>query len=240
MLIKALIVDDEPLARARLSRLLNQLDAVDVVGTAENGQDAVSKVESLGPNLVFMDVQMPIMNGLDAATKIMEIFEDDPPAIVFCTAYDQYAIDAFKVNASDYLLKPASLSDLEEAIKRACQVSQLRKTDFLDESNYLPIKHLNYVENLPISEVSYFRSEGKSVVAGLVDQKEIFVDPTLKDLESKYQSQMVRVHRNSLVSRSKLKRLVRADDGDRVELVDSEMTFTVSRRMLVEVKKCFS
>ena len=239
MFIKALIVDDEPLARARLARLLKQIDSVEVVGEAENGQEAMSKTESLSPNLIFMDVQMPSVNGIDAAANIAEAFEDDPPAIVFCTAYDQYAIDAFKVNASDYLLKPVSITDLEEAIKRACQISQLRKSDFADESSTLPIKHMNYVENLPISNVCYFRSEGKNVVAGLVDGNEVFIDLTLKDLEQKYLTKMVRVHRNSLVSREKLKRLVREDSGDYVELNVGQKTFQVSRRMMSEVKKCF-
>ena len=239
MLIKALIVDDEPLARARLSRLLNQLDSVEVVGAADNGQQAISMVEELSPNLVLMDVQMPKMNGIEASTKILELFDDDPPAIIFCTAYDQYAIDAFKVNASDHLLKPVSVTDLEDAIGRACQISQLRKSDFQDEAAYLSIKHLTYVENKPIDQICYFRSEGKNVVAGTVDGQETFVDLTLKELEQKFVSKMVRVHRNSLVSRDKLKRLVRSDEGDYVELSVNDKTFQVSRRMMSEVKKCF-
>ena len=240
ILIRSLIVDDEPLARARLSRLLGQIDTVEVVGFAENGNEAISMTDKLSPNLIFMDVQMPVMNGLESAAKILQLFEDDPPAIIFCTAFDQYAIDAFKVNASDYLLKPVSIADLEDSIKRACQVSQLRKSDFADESNFLPIKHVNYVENLPISEVCYFRSEGKNVVAGFVDGNEVFIDLTLKELEQKYVSKMVRVHRNCLVAKEKLKRLVRGDSGDYVELTEGEKSFPVSRRMMSEVKKCFA
>ena len=175
MNINVLIVDDEPLARARLRRLLGQIDAVEVVGEAINGREAISMVDQVSPNLIFMDVQMPKMNGLDAATKIASQFEDDPPAIVFCTAYDQYAIDAFKANASDYLLKPVSVADIEGAIKRACRVSQLSKADYQGDANYLSIKHTNYVEKLSLSKVNYFRSEGKYVVAGLVGGEEVFI-----------------------------------------------------------------
>lgn len=239
MQIRTLIVDDEPLARARLERLLLQIDSVDVIGSASNGLEAVKMVEEVSPNLILMDVQMPHMTGLEASEVIMAKFEDDPPAIIFCTAYDQYAINAFKVNASDYLLKPVSVADLEGAIERACLISQLRKPGQLDEANYLPIKHLNYVEKVPIAGVLYFRSEGKHVVAGLLEGNEVFIDATLKDLEHKYYSKMVRVHRNSLLSRENLKRLIREPEGDYVELLDSEKTFQVSRRMLSEVKKCF-
>ncbi|GAA6139039.1 alginate biosynthesis regulator AlgR [Arenicella sp. 4NH20-0111] len=239
MQIRTLIVDDEPLARARMERLLSQIDVIDVVGAACDGREALKMVDELSPNLIFMDVQMPHMNGLDAASAIMERFEDDPPAIIFCTAFDQYAIDAFKVSASDYLLKPVSVTDLEDAIDRACLVSQLRKPEQLDESNFLPIKHLNYVEKRPMSDVVYFRSEGKHVVVGLTDATEVFIDSTLKDLEQKYFSKMVRVHRNSLLSRERLTKLVRGPEGDFVELSGSDKVFQVSRRMLSEVKKCF-
>lgn len=240
MQIRTLIVDDEPLARSRLRRLLGQLDAIEIIGEAINGKDAILAVESLSPNLIFMDIQMPLMTGVEAADYIMTSFADDPPAIIFCTAYDQYAIDAFKVNASDYLLKPVSLDDLSQAVKRACQVSQLRRPEKMDAANFLPIKHLNYVENRPMDDVLYFRSEGKYVVAGLVDDGEIVVDSTLKELEEKYFQSVIRVHRNSLVSKTKLKRLVREEGGDRIELIQTDQSFIVSRRMLSEVKKCFS
>ena len=239
MQIKTLIVDDEPLARARLERLLRQIETIDVVGLSENGREAINQVEELSPNLIFMDVQMPQMNGIDAAKQIMDDYADDPPAIIFCTAYDQYAIDAFKVSASDYLLKPVSVDDLEAAIQRACQISQLRRPENLDDSNFLSIKHMNFVEKIPMQDVCYFRSEGKHVVVGLIDGQEIFVDSTLKELEQKYFASMVRVHRNSLVSRDKLLKLVRDPQGDFVEVQHTERTFMVSRRMLNDVKNCF-
>lgn len=240
MIIRTLIVDDEPLARSRLRRLLSAIDLIEIIGEATDGEEAVSMVESLSPNLIFMDIQMPRLTGVEAAAKIMKSFSDDPPAIIFCTAYDQYAIEAFKVNASDYLLKPVSSDDLTQAIKRACQVSQLRKPENRDAANFLPIKHLNYVENRPMNEVLYFRSEGKYVVVGVLDEEEIVVDSTLKELEEKYFQSIIRVHRNSLVSRDKLKKMVRNDGCDYVELQNCSRTFVVSRRMLNDVKKCFT
>ncbi len=239
MQIRTLIVDDEPLARARLERLLNSLDVISVVGVACDGREAIEKVESESPNLIFMDVQMPRMGGLEAAKEIMEIFKDDPPAIIFCTAFDNYAIQAFKVSASDYLLKPVTVTDLEHAIERACLVTQLRKPAQFEDSNFFSIKHKNHVEKHPMSDVLYFRSEGKHVVVGLLDGQELFVDFTLKELEQTYYTKLIRVHRNSLLSRDKLAKLIRGPDGDFVQLMDFDMTFQVSRRMLSEVKKVF-
>ncbi len=239
MIIRTLIVDDEPLARSRLRRLLGDIDLIDVIGEAADGKEAISLVESLSPNLIFMDIQMPKLTGIEAADTIMQLFFDDPPAIIFCTAYDQYAIEAFKVNASDYLLKPVSSEDLSQAIKRACQISQLRRPEQMDEANFLPIKHLNYIENRPMNEVLYFRSEGKYVVAGLLNEEEIVIDSTLKELEEKYFHSIIRVHRNSLVCKNKLKRMVREETADYVELIGCTRQFVVSRRMLNEVKKCF-
>lgn len=237
--IKVLVVDDEPLGRSRLVRLLKPFTSIEVLGTAENGEVALEMIDQLSPNLILLDMQMPGMTGLETASEIMRRFADDPPAIIFCTAHDEFALEAFKVNAADYLLKPISSVDLEEAIRRACQVSQLHRPDATDELKYISIKHVNYIEKLPIDDVIYFRSEDKFVIAGLEDEKEIVIDLTLKDLEKNYFSSLIRVHRNSLLSRKKLTKLVRDESGDFVSLNGSKRVFQVSRRMLNDVKKCF-
>ncbi len=112
--IRALIVDDEAPARERLRRMLADVQVVEVVGEAETGEQALELYAELKPELVFLDVQMPGLNGLEVAQTLK-----DTSAIIFVTAYDEYALQAFEVNALDYLLKPFSRKRLEEAVSRA-------------------------------------------------------------------------------------------------------------------------
>ncbi len=104
-MIRVLICDDEPLARDRLRRMLEKIPATLCVGEAENGEELLEQIPQHRPDLILLDIRMPGMDGLQAASRLSE--SDNPPAIVFCTAYDEHAIEAFKVNAMDYLLKPA-------------------------------------------------------------------------------------------------------------------------------------
>lgn len=115
--LRALVVDDEQLAREELSFLLNQIGGVAVVGEAANGIEAVGLIEDLTPDIVFLDVQMPGMNGFEVAREA--ISRQTAAEIVFVTAFDQYAIEGFKVDAVDYLLKPVDLQRLEQALQRA-------------------------------------------------------------------------------------------------------------------------
>ncbi|MGH9163759.1 MAG: LytR/AlgR family response regulator transcription factor [Vicinamibacteraceae bacterium] len=117
MKVRALVVDDEELAREEVCFLLRDLDGVEIVGVAGNGVDALSMLEELAPDVVFLDVQMPGMNGFEVARRVLE--REAPTEIVFVTAFDQYALDAFQVNAVDYLLKPVDLARLEQAVGRA-------------------------------------------------------------------------------------------------------------------------
>jgi two-component system LytT family response regulator len=114
MPVRTLIVDDEPLARERLKRLLSDIEDVELVGEAENGRRAVQMIEEQNPDLVLLDIQMPGLDGFE----VIEALEE-PPLVIFVTAYDAYAIRAFEVNALDYLLKPFSQERLERAIRRA-------------------------------------------------------------------------------------------------------------------------
>jgi two-component system LytT family response regulator/two-component system response regulator LytT len=116
MNLRAVVVDDEQLAREELCFLLEQVDGVDVVGQAGNGVEALSSIDALRPDVVFLDVQIPGLTGFDVARRLLE--RDLPVQIVFVTAFDQHAIEAFEVNAVDYLLKPVEASRLEQALQR--------------------------------------------------------------------------------------------------------------------------
>jgi two-component system LytT family response regulator/two-component system response regulator LytT len=114
--LRALVVDDEQLAREELCFLLSQVGGVDVIGQASNGIEAMGLIEDLTPDVIFLDVQMPGMNGFEVAKRAID--RESTPEIVFVTAYDQYAIEGFQVNAVDYLLKPVDVSRLEQALQR--------------------------------------------------------------------------------------------------------------------------
>jgi two-component system response regulator LytT len=119
MTLRALLVDDERLARDELAYLLDRAGDVDVVGQAGNGIEAIGLVEDLDPDVVFLDVQMPGMNGFEVARRLLE--RGEPPQVVFVTAYDQHALEAFNVNAVDYLLKPVDPARLEQAVQRTAR-----------------------------------------------------------------------------------------------------------------------
>jgi two-component system LytT family response regulator/two-component system response regulator LytT len=115
--LRVLVVDDEQLAREELSYQLQRLGDIEVVAEAGNGEDALAAVDRLDPDVVFLDIQMPGLNGFEIARRLVER-PDDAPAVVFVTAFDQHAIEAFAVNAADYLLKPVDASRLEQAVAR--------------------------------------------------------------------------------------------------------------------------
>ena len=124
--LKALVVDDEQLAREELCFLLAQMEGVEVVGQAGNGIEAVGLIEDLSPDLIFLDVQMPGMNGFEVARQMLG--RESAAEIVFVTAYDQYAIEGFQVNAVDYLLKPVDVARLEQAVQRTRRRLQSERT----------------------------------------------------------------------------------------------------------------
>ena len=123
-MLRTLVVDDEPLAIERLTFLLNDISGTKVVGSACNGREAVEQIAALKPDIVFLDVQMPEQNGLRVAAAVPE---EERPEIVFVTAFEQYAADAFEVDAADYLLKPVRFDRLWQAIERAKRRKYLRQ-----------------------------------------------------------------------------------------------------------------
>lgn len=240
MKIRTVIADDEPLARARLNRLLSQNESIEIVGVAENGSQAVELSLQHKPDLIFLDIQMPIKTGITAAKEIVDQ-SNNSPSIVFCTAYDEYAINAFELNAAAYLLKPVSAGDLNNAVKKASQLSRLQLAAMadLEKPKTVVISQHGTMQRINLDEVCYFRSEEKQVIGGLLSGDEIIVDLTLSELEQKYSESLLRLHRSCLVNRDKLKALVKEDGHDFVELNDCSQRFAVSRRSLVEVKNAF-
>ena len=120
--MRILVCDDEDLARERLVRLLRDVEDCEVVGEAENGRDALEKVEILEPDLVLLDIRMPVMDGIACAEALSRL--DNPPAVIFITAFDEHALAAFQVEAVGYLLKPVRREQLNEALARAARLNR--------------------------------------------------------------------------------------------------------------------
>lgn len=243
--MRILVVDDEPLARERLVRLLRRLRPDDELREAADGEQAIDTARAFGPDLVLLDVRMPGLDGIEVAAELDTL--DNPPAVAFCTAYDQYALQAFQYHAVAYLLKPVRAEDLAECLRAASRVNRAQLAR-LRESSAAPTDsgervsshtHRGY-ESLPLKDVRCFIAEDKYVSAITADG-ELTISDTLKELEERFANRFVRIHRNALVALAHIERLERCRDGSwRVRLHDCALTPTISRRHLGAVKRRFS
>lgn len=233
--MNVLIVDDEPLARERLSRMILALGGFRIVGQASHGQEAVRLAREAGPDVVFMDVRMPGMDGLAAAQHLAEL--DPPPAVIFCTAYGDYAVEAFSSQAVGYLLKPVRQADLAAALHRVrrvnkAQLAELRQLPgmMLDGRTHITSRNRRGMELVPVVEVALFLADHKYVTAYHGDTESL-LDETLRDLEQEFEGRFIRVHRNALVSITHITGLERDQDGQYlVRLRDLDIKPQVSRR----------
>ncbi|TQV70774.1 response regulator transcription factor [Exilibacterium tricleocarpae] len=239
-----LIVDDEPLARDRLIRMVEKIDHCRVVAQAGTTERALQAVREHDPDVVLLDVRMPGADGLSAAADLAEL--DDPPAIIFCTAYDEYALDAFDTEAVGYLLKPVKQEQLETALTRARKLNKVqlavlsqRQTGREDESqrSHISAKTRRGVELIPLDDVRFFIADHKYVTVHHVGG-ETLIDDTLKDLENEFGSQFVRVHRNALVAVRHIEGMERASQGHyQIRLKDIEQRPVVSRRHVAKLRE---
>lgn len=247
-MIRVLICDDEPLARDRLRRMLEKIPATLCVGEAENGEDLLRQVPDLRPDLILLDIRMPGMDGLKAASRLGE--SDNPPALVFCTAYDEHAIAAFKVNAIDYLLKPVRQEDLEKALHKASRINKAQlatvRKELGDDSNddpngkkareYISARSRRGIELIPVADVRYFLADQKYVTVRH-SQGETLLDETLKELEDEFGERFVRVHRNALVALAYVEGLETRNNQQQLRVQGVPERLTVSRRHAASVKK---
>lgn len=239
--MKVLIVDDEKLARERLTRLVNELDGYEVVAEAENGVEALQAVQQVQPDIVLMDIRMPGMDGLEAARHLSEI--KGGPAVIFCTAYGEYAVEAFEAQAVGYLLKPVRRETLEEVLNKAHRLNrvQLHALQQNDETakgrTHISARTRRGLELIPIDDVRFFVADHKYVTVRH-REGEILIDDTLKELEKEFGKRFVRIHRNALVSLSHIQSLERNSQGQSfITVADINEQLVVSRRHVMALKK---
>ncbi|WP_075187182.1 LytR/AlgR family response regulator transcription factor [Teredinibacter haidensis] len=239
-----LIVDDEPLARQRLIRLVDRFDGYEVVGEAGNGVEAVAAVDAYDPDIVLLDVRMPGEDGLEAARKISEM--PDPPAVIFCTAYDEYALEAFNTLAVGYLLKPVQQQQLIDALEKAQRLNKVQRNTIAAESapegqrQNIAAKTRKGVELIGIAGVRCFIADQKYVTI-MHESGETLIDDTLKELEQEFPNQFLRVHRNALVAISEIEAMERASTGQfELRLKSTDYRPVVSRRHVASVRDMLS
>lgn len=236
-----LIVDDEPLARARMRRLVDDIAGFEVVAEAADGEAAMAAIDEHDPAVVLLDVRMPGEDGIAVAKRIANL--DHPPAIIFCTAYDEYALDAFGTDAVGYLLKPVQLEDLQKVLDKAFKLNRLQlealKEKPVAESGrqHISAKTRRGVELISLADVRYFIADQKYVTVHHL-QGETLIDDTLKDLEDEFAGRFIRVHRNSLVAIEHIEAMERSSDGHfKLRLSGLDAKPVVSRRHVPHLKE---
>lgn len=236
--LRVLVVDDEAPARARLRDLLADCAAaieLEVVGEAGNARSALDTLESTPADVILLDIRMPEMDGIELAQHLQKL--PDPPAIIFTTAYDAYAIRAFEVHAIDYLLKPIRAARLQEALGRARSargpaVEALREASEAVPA-FLSAHERGRIHLIPIDDVIYLKAELKYVTVR-TREREYLIEDALGRLEQDYPARFVRVHRNCLIARSAIRgferNLVEGEAHWLVLLTGCDEKIAVSRR----------
>lgn len=221
-MIKAFIIDDEPGCCKTLSMLLERYcPELEVTGIFNNGLDALQAINAASPDLVFLDVQMPKMNGFEMLEKLPSINFH----LIFTTSYDQYALKAFKFSAIDYLLKPVDREELQKAVQKVLQRSQVSAAEQLQimfQKLYHPASSINKIalptmeglQMIPIQSIISCEAHDNYTTLILKDNKKLVVSCTLKVIEEMLEDySFIRVHRSFLVNLHEVEKYVKADGG---------------------------
>jgi two-component system response regulator AlgR len=244
--LRVLIVDDEAPARRRLHQLLEdcaEAYPLAIVGEAANGRETLELLHAVTADLVLTDIHMPDMDGLELARHILKL--PHPPVVMFTTAYQQHALDAFEVNAVDYLVKPVRVPRLLTALQKVPKLKPLPESTLAKlpagARRFLSITDRSRVLLVPVEEVAYLKAELKYVTIRTVG-REYLLEESLTHLEQEFGPRFVRVHRNCLVARDFIKGFERrvGDEGDahwEVLLRDIPESLPVSRRQQYVVRE---
>ena len=247
--MKVLIVDDEKPARDRLRQLLDDFGSYEVVGEAGNGEDAIAESARTRPDVVLLDIRMPGLDGIETAHHLNAM--ENPPAVVFTTAYDEYAIDAFDARAIGYVLKPVRRERLERALEQAGRLSGPVLRGLADESkletrrNHVCARLHDELRLIPIEDIRFFSADQKYVCVHHADGTDL-IDDSLKSLEEEFADRFVRIHRSALVAVDQIEKLEKVDDGKTHVLLRNttpdednapDDALVVSRRHLATVRR---
>lgn len=237
-MIKVLIVDDEAPARERLKRLVGELDGFEVMGEATTGRQALDACIDDAPDILLLDIRMPDMDGIEAARHLTVL--ESPPAVIFTTAYNEYAVEAFDAEAIGYLLKPIRLEKLERALRRATRPTRPQLVAAGGDTGartQICARVREGLRMIPVNEIACFRADQKYVVV-YYDGAEVLIDEPLKDLEKEFHDSFVRIHRNALVALDRLRSVRRDPTGGYQAIVEGlAEPLSVSRRLAPALRK---
>jgi len=243
--MKVLIVDDEKPARDRLRQLVDDFGNYEVIGVAANGEQAIDLAMSLNPDVVLLDIRMPGVDGIETAHHLNAM--PSPPAVVFTTAYNEYAIDAFEARAIGYVLKPVRRQRLERALEHAARITGKALSALTTEPalnsrrQHVCARVGDELRLIPIRDISYFNADQKYVCVHHENGEDL-IDDSLKSLEKEFAEDFVRIHRSALVALDKVDRLEKSADGKtrvilRQETEEDDGELTISRRHLADVRR---
>ncbi len=242
-LLKTIIADDESLARNLIKNFLTEYSEIECVAECTDGFDVLKKIQEVNPDIVFLDIQMPKLTGLE----VLDLLEN-PPVIIFTTAYDQYALKAFELNAVDYLMKPFSKERFKKAIEKA-KLSLVNKKDY--ESSLQKVKESSTPENqkidrivikdghkiqiIPCSDVVYLEAQDDYVMIYTQTHKYL-KQQTMKRFEQSLPSDFVRTHRSYMVNVSHVDRIEHYDKESYKLVMKNKALIPVSRTGYAELK----
>ena len=229
--MRVLIVDDEPLARARLAVLLGDCVDVEIIGSVADGESALAAIGEQQPDILLLDINMPGLNGTTLARRLAGRAR---PQVIFCTAYEAHALQAFELGAVDYLLKPVRLERLRDALQRA---DRRLADQGRDTPKYLRGRLRGEEVRIALDEVICLVADEKYVVVQH-RRGELLIEESLRQLEETYPNQLIRLHRNCLVPPSRLLGLKTLSDGRVLARLDgTELSPEISRRNLPALRK---
>jgi two-component system response regulator AlgR len=243
--VKVLVVDDEQPARARLKQLLDDEPDYEFAGEAANGSDAIQLAAEIRPDIVLLDIRMPGIDGIETAHHLNTL--ENPPAVVFATAYDEYAIDAFDARAVGYVLKPVRRSRLTAALQQAARLAPSTLLSVTSQAGMESVrKHVcarahGELRLIPVADICCFRADQKYVTVDHCNGRDL-IDEPLKALAEEFCADFVRIHRGALVAVRCIDRIEKTADGkslivlrDSSQVDDEELI--ISRRHLAEVRR---
>jgi two-component system response regulator AlgR len=236
-----LVVDDEPLARERLSHLVEELPEVELAGVASSGEEALLLAGRLKPEVVLLDIRMPGMDGLEVAHHLARLPE--PPAVIFTTAFEQHALAAFDAQAAGYLMKPVRPERLREALDRARRPTRAQLARIAEGAagprTRIAVRARDELKLIPVESILCFIAEQKYTTLRHSGGEEL-IEESLKSLEEEFAGRFVRVHRNSLAAIAHVEGVERDADGHQVVRLKGGGTLAVSRRLAADVARTLS
>lgn len=239
--MKILIVDDETPARLRLRSLIDEIGGYEIAGEAANGKEALEVTENIRPDILLLDIRMPLMDGLETARHLLEF--EAAPAVIFTTAYNQHALEAFEANAIDYLLKPVRKQKLETTLQKVQRLNQAQLSQLRIENNgenartHICTRLRGNLQLIPVTDIIYFQADQKYVTVRH-KKGEVLIEESLKSIEDEFSERFVRIHRNALVEKSSLVGMEKTRDGSQLAVMrDANEKLEISRRHVPEIRK---